>query len=178
MPAESDGKATATANNAGKGMVAASLHGDLKLVIAGDPAIRVTVSFREFLKSRRSRTQSRFEARNQKRVQPIFARNGEQAREAVIGTAREGVYTFVAEPEHAAPAKGSFTLKLYESGARERVVSIGTRSISSKTILARVLMPEGILWEDDSAFSGNMEDSESTTKFNTQTGLYWKEYND
>jgi hypothetical protein len=176
---KADGKAAIAANHeGGKGVVLSSLHGDLKLVMAGDPALRLTVSFRDFPKSRRIRTQSRSEARNQKRIQPIFAKNGQQAREAVIGTAREGVYVFIVEPEHAAAARGSFTLKLYESGAKEKVVSIGTRTVSSSTVIARVLMPEGILWDDDEAFSGSMEDSESTTKFNTQTGLYWKEYND
>ena len=37
-------------------------------------------------------------------------------------------------------------------------------------------MPEAILWDDDASFTGSLEDSESTTKFNAQTGLYWKEY--
>jgi len=37
-------------------------------------------------------------------------------------------------------------------------------------------MPEGILWDDDSSFSGNMEDSESITKFNAETGVVWREY--
>jgi len=37
-------------------------------------------------------------------------------------------------------------------------------------------MPEGILWEDEAAFSGSMEDSEGVTKFNSETGLLWKEY--
>jgi hypothetical protein len=32
------------------------------------------------------------------------------------------------------------------------------------------------LWSDDSFFSGSIEDSESVTKFNTDTGIVWKEY--
>jgi len=39
-------------------------------------------------------------------------------------------------------------------------------------------MPDAILWDDESAFSGSMEDSNSVTKFNSETGLVWKEYND
>jgi hypothetical protein len=175
---KADGKAAGTYHEGGKGILLSSLQGDLKLVLAGDQALRLTVWFREFAKSHRSRTQSKAEARNLKRVQPIIAKSGQQTREAVIGTAREGIYIFTVESEHAAPAQGNFTLKLYESAAREKLIRIGTRTVSSRTIIARVLMPEGILWEDDSAFSGSMEDSDSTTKFNTQTGLYWKEYND
>ena len=37
---------------------------------------------------------------------------------------------------------------------------------------------EAILWDDESAFSGSMPDSNSVTKFNAATGLAWKEYAD
>ena len=45
-----------------------------------------------------------------------------------------------------------------------------------QTEIARLLMPEGILWEEDSSFSGTIEDSDSVTKFNSDSGLVWKEY--
>lgn len=50
------------------------------------------------------------------------------------------------------------------------------REISGKTEVARLLMPEGILWEDETAFSGTIEDSDSITKLNAESGLVWKEY--
>jgi hypothetical protein len=37
-------------------------------------------------------------------------------------------------------------------------------------------MPDAILWEDESAFTGSMQDSAGVTKFNSETGLIWKEY--
>lgn len=161
-----------------RGIVVASLHGDLKLVIAGDSAVKVTVAFREYPKSRRKRPQTKSEARREQKVVPLIAKTRQQTREAVIETAREGIYIFSAESEQGETAKATFTLKIFETGAKEKSAKIGTRTISGKAVLAKVLMPEGILWDDESSFTGSLEDSESTTKFNSQTGLSWKEYND
>lgn len=48
-----------------------------------------------------------------------------------------------------------------------RVRCIGTDKISAKGSRAKVMMPEGILWDDKTAFSGILEDSESITRFNS-----------
>ena len=102
-------------------------------------------------------------------------------RERIAGQARlarEGIYVFSAEAEEKKGAKATFTLKVFESGARERTAELGVRTISGKAILVKILMPEAILWDDESAFSGILEDSESVIKFNAKTGLYWKEFNE
>jgi hypothetical protein len=161
-----------------RGIVIASLRGDLKMVIAGDNSIKLLVTFREFPKARRNRVQTRAEAKREQRIVPVFVRTQQETREAVIETAREGIYLFSAEPVQGEPAKATFTLKLFETGSREKVIQIGTRNISGQLVLAKILMPEGILWDDEAAFTGSLEDSNSTTKFNAQTGLYWREYND
>jgi len=158
--------------------VIASLHGDLKMVMAGDSGIKLSVLFREFPRSRRHKPLTRSEARREQKVVPLFAMTRQETREAVIETAREGIYIFSAESEKAEPAKATFTLKIFETGTREKVTPIGTRTVSRKSVLVKILMPDGIVWDDDSAFTGSLEDSDSTTKFNAQTGLYWKEYND
>lgn len=159
-----------------RGPVIAALHGDLKLVMTGDTAIKVTVKFRDYPKSRRARVLTRSEVRREQSVTPLLATTREDTREAVIQTAREGIYLFSAEPAGSREVKATFTLKVFESGPRERTAALGTRSLSGPTILVRILMPEAILWEDESAFTGSMEDSESETKFNATTGLYWKEF--
>jgi hypothetical protein len=170
-------QATADKAQEPKGLVISSLHGDLKMVISGDSGIRLFVTFRPYPKPSRERI-SRSEAREQQKVLPLVARIKPETKEAVIETAREGVYTFAAESERREGAKAAFTLKIFESGNREKVANIGTRTVSGRKVLAKVLMPEGILWDDESAFSGSLEDSDSTTKFDAQTGVYWKEYND
>jgi len=55
-------------------------------------------------------------------------------------------------------------------------MKIGTLTIDEKVVVVKILMPEGIVWDDDAAFTGSLEDSDSITKFNADTGLTWKEY--
>ena len=160
-----------------RGMVAASLSGDLKLVSSGD-SVKISVLFREFPRSRRSRPPGRSEARRLQNITPVCADGPGRTSETVIEKAHEGVYVFSAEPRGQTTAQASFTLKIYDSGSGKKVAELGRRSISQKSVVARVLMPEAILWDDDSAFTGSLQDSESTTKFNSQSGLYWKEYDD
>jgi len=161
-----------------RGLVLAALHGDLKLVMTGDTGIKVTVKFRNYPKSRRNRVLTRSEVRGEQTVVPLLAAPREDTREAVVQTAGEGIYLFSAEPAGGHSVRVNFTLQVFESGARERTVALGNRSLSGPTVLLKILMPEAILWEDESAFTGSMEDSESETKFNATTGLYWKEFRD
>ena len=161
-----------------RGLVVASLQGDLKIVISGESAIKLVVTFKPYPRSRRKTVMSRAEARREQRVMPIFGKSRTEGREAVIETAREGIYTFSVEPDSGEPAKATFILKIFEAGPREKTAKLGTRTVAARTVLAKVIMPEGILWDDDSAFTGSLEDSDSTTKFNAQSGLYWKEFND
>ncbi|HJV64141.1 MAG TPA: hypothetical protein VJ550_00260 [Geomonas sp.] len=160
-----------------KGATIPSLHGDLKLVMVGASGLKLSVSFREYPKARRSKLQSRGEARRQQKIAPLIAQTGGEKQEAVIEIAREGVYLFVVESESGEPVKGTFTLKIFENGVRGKTSIIGTRTITGRTVLARILMPDGILWDDDTAFTGILQDAESTTKFNARSGLQWKEYN-
>ena len=161
-----------------RGLVVTSPRGDLKLVITGDNAIKLFVKFREYPASRRNKVSTKSEARRAETIAPVLTRTREETREAVVETAREGIYVFSAEAEEKKGAKATFTLKVFESGARERTAELGVRTISGKAILVKILMPEAILWDDESAFSGILEDSESVIKFNAKTGLYWKEFNE
>ena len=161
-----------------RGPVIAALRGDLKLVMTGDTGIKLSVRFRAYPKSRRNKVLTRAEARQEQAIAPVLAAPRENTREALVETAREGIYLFSAEPVGGRGAKASFTLKIFEAGPRERTAALGSRSLSGPTVLVRILMPEAILWDDESAFTGSMEDSESETKFNATTGLYWKEYHE
>lgn len=160
-----------------RGLVVASLNGDLKLISSGD-SVKISVVFREFPSSRRNRIPSRSEARRLQNITPVCADGPGRTSEAVIEESGEGVYVFSAEPRGATTAQAIFTLKIYDSGTGEKVAELGRRTISQKSVVAKVLMPEAILWDDDSAFTGSLQDSESTTKFNSQSGLYWKEYDE
>lgn len=158
-----------------RGIAVSSLNGDLKLVSTGD-SVKVSVDFRALPSARRNSPAGRSEARQLQGLAPICAKGPEGTNEAVIEKAQEGVYVFSAESLDATPAQARFTLKIYELRARKKVAELGRRSITQKSVLAKVLMPEAVLWDDESAFTGSIQDGESTTKFNAQTGVYWKEY--
>jgi len=159
------------------GMIVPAIRGDLKLVIAGNSDIKVLISFRAYPKSRRDKVQTKAEARRELKVTPIVVKTRQGMTETVVEKAGEGIYLFRAEPQSGA-GKATFTLKLFEGGSREKVSVIGSSNLPGKSVLTKVLMPEGILWDDDSAFTGTLEDSDSVTKFNAQTGVYWKEYHE
>lgn len=158
--------------NEQKGLALPPVTGDIKLIITSEDDLIVKVLFISHPKARHDKPLSKKEARELQKLTPIVVRSEKNTLEAVIERSREGIYIFQLEQKGSKPANGKYSLKLYDSKSR----SITSREISGLTEIARLLMPEGILWEDDSAFSGNIEDSESVTKFNSDTGLMWKEY--
>jgi hypothetical protein len=101
---------------------------------------------------------------------------GAATREALIPSARDGVYTISVESEGRNRATTGCTLILYEGSSRERTATRQLRSISGTQQLFKVLMPEAVLWNDPAAFTGTLEDSDSETRFNASSGLYWKEF--
>ena len=161
-----------------KASVVPSVYGDLKLVMEGEGEVKLTVLFRNFAISRRNRALTRTEARGVKKLTPLHVKAPKQANEVIIESAREGIYIFTAETETVQSAKMKFTLKVFEDTPRGKTKHLGTKTISGKAVIARIMMPEGILWEDESAFTGSIKDSSSITKFNTDTGVTWKEYVD
>ena len=46
---------------------------------------------------------------------------------------------------------------------------------SGKVVLARVLLPQGVLWEQDAWFSGSSESVDTVTKFRFPDGIRWAE---
>lgn len=161
-----------------RGIVIPSIHGDLKVIITESSGIKLTVLFREYPKSRRNRGLSRSETRREQKVTPIVVKTGEKTREAVIDKTRDGIYIFTAEPDGAPSATVTFTLKSFEQTHGAKTQSIGPKTIAGRVIVTRILMPDAILWEDESAFTGSIQDSGGMTKFNSDSGLIWKEYSD
>ncbi len=153
------------------------IKGDLKLVITGAILPDISITFRDFALSRRDRPFSRAESRRNIKVVPLIAHSRDTVREVVVSRANPGVYTITGEPAKE-PADIIISLKLYEGTSRAVTRELGKHTIARKKVLIKILMPDGIIWDDVSAFSGNMEDSDGVTKFNTRTGLMWKEYNE
>jgi hypothetical protein len=152
------------------------LAGDLKIVITGKEDIKVEAVFREFRKLRRSRPITRGEARNSRSVPLKRARTKQNVHETVIEIAEEGVYDLTIRSADGKPVTAAFVLKIRESGTGAVTKNLGKRTLPDGALLARILMPEGILWEDESYFTGTIEDSDSITRFNADKGLVWREF--
>lgn len=180
VPAKGEGEKPRKIAKA-KGLFMPPLFGDLKLeVVAKDEVLqrmKVSVLFREFRESRRNRPFTKAEAMREQTLAPKIVRTGEKTLQAIIETTGEGVYDFRLEGEPERSIEASFLVKVFEKSAKAMTRHLGTRVIANKASIEKILMPEGILWDDPVAFSGSLEDSDSVTRFNTDTGLVWKEYN-
>jgi hypothetical protein len=158
-----------------KGVLIPPVMGDLKLAVTGTTNLKITAEFNEYLKTRHNRPITKAES---KRVQLVTLKHltRENSIEAVVGTAGEGIYDFIVEPVDDKPVHAVFVVKIHEAGSKAKTRSLGAKTVKEKVVVTKILMPEGIFWDDDNYFSGNMEDSESITKYNTDTGVIWKEY--
>lgn len=152
------------------------LVGDLKLVITGDVELKVETFFRPYPKNRRSKPFTRREAENRRNVPAKTVRIKENVNEAVVEIAEEGIYFIMVQSDKGKPVTAEFVLKIKESRPGAVTKKLGSKTITGSSEVARVLMPEGILWNDDSYFTGDMEDSDSITKFHSGSGLMWREY--
>jgi hypothetical protein len=163
-----------------KGIIEPPLAGDLKLEVTANPdalkGIRITVTFREFPKERRNRPMPKGEASRFQTLAPKIAKTAGNTLAFVIVSSQEGIYEFRNMTETADNAEADFRVIIHENSSRSKTKPVGTRKINARGSVAKIMMPEGILWDDEAAFSGSLEDSESITKFNTETGLNWKEY--
>jgi hypothetical protein len=89
-----------------------------------------------------------------------------------LRNARPGVYTFwVAYRAGVTPAVRPV---LYLAGAPRSLRPV-TLDGSGRTVIARLLLPQGVLWEQDDWFSGRSASGETVTKFRFPDGVSWTE---
>jgi hypothetical protein len=90
---------------------------------------------------------------------------------------RAGVYTMIAR-YRGLPPNGEVHPTLYvpdRDGLAARVAHPIRLDGTGKAILARVLMPQGVLWEQDEWFSGSSQSTDTVTKFRFPEGVNWTE---
>lgn len=90
---------------------------------------------------------------------------------------RAGVYTMIVR-YHGLPPKGEVHPTLYvpdRDGLAARVAQPIQLDGIGKAILARVLLPQGVLWEQDAWFSGFSDSADTVTKFRFPEGITWVE---
>jgi hypothetical protein len=110
-------------------------------------------------------------------VQPFGARqNGAPPEVFHLRQIRPGVYTFVLRYRGTAPSGARPTLFLTDgrdiSATVLKPVAMGG---DDRVVLAKVLLPQGILWDQDDWFTGSSESVDTVTKFRLPDGITWTE---
>ncbi len=102
--------------------------------------------------------------------------NGAPPQVFYIRTLKPGVYTFVLKASEVWASGVRPTLYLPGAG------QLNSRNLKSfslmgtgKVVLARVLLPQGVLWAQDEWFTGQSISADTTTKFRLPDGIVWKE---
>ena len=96
-----------------------------------------------------------------------------------VAKSDEGIYTFVIENRNTVPYNTEVVFVLYGGQKRERIKKISAVSVSPSSMLRFMfVLPDTVFWDDEKFFSGSIEDSDSITKFNAETGFVWKEGKD
>ena len=91
---------------------------------------------------------------------------------AYLRDARPGVYTFVVT--YRAGTRASIRPVLSLSGAAHTLPPV-TVDGSGRAVIARVLLPQGVLWEQDDWFTGRGASGDIVTKFRFPDGVSWSE---
>lgn len=104
------------------------------------------------------------------------AEAGRIKRSFSVENADKGVYTFVMENKEDKVLEAALSFSFYKGGHRERTKKYDAVKVAADGATKfKFLFPDMIFWDDEDAFTGSIEDSDSLTKFNPERGLLWKE---
>jgi hypothetical protein len=104
--------------------------------------------------------------------------NGGPSEVFYLRNLKPGVYTFTLRYRASSSTGGARpTLYLPGSGSRgPRALRAVALNGAGRAALARVLLPHGVLWEQDEWFSGKSESVDTMTKFRFPEGISWVEW--
>ena len=88
---------------------------------------------------------------------------------------KPGVYTFVLTYRASSARSVSPLLYLPNGTGAARALKPVALNGSGYVVLARVLMPQGVLWEQDDWFTGRSASGDTITKFRFPEGITWTE---
>lgn len=92
-----------------------------------------------------------------------------------VTKADEGAYCLVIENPNDIPLAVDIVFRLYEGKDTQDIREFRQINVSPHSAQRfSFLMPYTVFWDDDSYFSGKMEDLRTITKFNYDTGIVWK----
>ncbi len=106
-----------------------------------------------------------------------MAPNGTPPEVFYLRNVKPGVYTFVLR--YRASDSGVASSPTFYLASGRALITRNFPAVSltgkGKVVLARILLPEGILWEQDEWFTGASESAETITKFRFPEGISWTE---
>jgi hypothetical protein len=105
--------------------------------------------------------------------------SGKMKRMLSVVKADKGIYTFVIGNEGRKTCIADAAFFLFERTTKGRKKEYKAVQLPPGTgVKFKFLVPDAIFWDDEDRFSGSTEDSDSITKFNSDTGLIWRERKD
>ncbi len=115
-------------------------------------------------------------------AQPVFldaVRTAAGGRPEVryVKNPKPGVYTFEMRYRTRVPDLSVSPILYFprEGGVKARSVRPATLSGSGRVIVAKLLLPEGLVWEDDDWSTGQSQSADSITRFRFPDGVVWTE---
>ena len=151
---------------------------EVLLDAAGDPAVEMRLIRKPYPSAAgRKISQARKEVATKQESEKLdVAGTARVKRSVLVENAEKGIYTFVMENNAASACEADLSFVFYKGGRKERTKKYAAVKISGKGAARfKFLFPDMIFWDDEDAFTGSIEDSDSLTKFNSDTGLLWKE---
>ncbi len=101
----------------------------------------------------------------------MFAHEGYREKIFAVYEAKAGVYVL-----SVIGGKRTKCLLLVSVPSKRKRRLFGPMLIKEEgTFIGRLLMPEGIYWDEDEWFTGQIENGDSITKYNSPEGMTWKE---
>jgi colicin import membrane protein len=93
-----------------------------------------------------------------------------------LARAGKGAYSFIMESS-SANIDGIAVKFLFHKGLKSEKPKeyTGIEVAPGSVVEIKFLVPEAVFWDDEDYFTGTVESSRFTTKFNDETGLIWKE---
>jgi len=91
-----------------------------------------------------------------------------------LRNARSGVYTFVLTYRSGAAAAVRPVLYVAGGGVPRLLEPVNLNG-AGRAVLARLLLPQGVLWEQDEWFTGRSASGDTVTKFRFPDGVSWTE---
>jgi hypothetical protein len=138
---------------------------------AGAPDLRT-----EVVASWRPRSDRAEQAEHVVPIDGVSSRPGAASDMFVLRSVRPGVYTVVLRYATSADASAAPVLYLPGAGSfTARPLAPISLAGNGSIVLAKVLLPQGVLWEQDDWFSGKSESADTVTKFRWPDGISWTE---